>query len=451
MTGHLTLFEIPRMGDPGSSRNKLGIWTTTSLVMGNMIGAGIFLIPSTLAAYGGISLLGWLFSATGALMIAAVFSRMSRIFPGISGGPYAYTQKGFGHFAGFLMAWGYWISVWTANAALTVSFVGALSTFVPLLKDHAVPAILTGLGAIWFLTWINTRGILASGRMQLVTTILKLIPLLVISVGGLFFIHVAHFSPFNLSGQSDFSAITITASTTFFAFLGIECATIPAANVENPAKTVPLATMAGTILAALVYILGTFSLMGIIAPGELRNSVTPFADAGASIWGNAARYWIAAGAAIAAFGTLNGWILIQGQIPYATAKDRLFPAIFGRENKKGVPAAGIIIGSLLVSLLMMMNYTKGLVEQFRFLIMLSTLTCLVPYLFTVAAYAVITMKNKSLNRPRAGSLILASLAFVFTFWVIAGTGQEIVYWGFLLLMTGIPFYVWVTRKNKNNP
>jgi basic amino acid/polyamine antiporter, APA family len=296
-----------------SAKNKLGFWTSTSLVIGNMIGGGIFLMPSALAAYGGISLLGWLFSALGAFFMARVFSNLSKLLPDVNGGPYAYTRKGFGDFMGFLVAWGYWISIWCSNAAITVSLVSALSTFFPALNGNPVVASLTGLSAIWFLTWINTKGVVASGKMQLVTTVLKIIPLLLVSVVGIFFISYAHFVPFNISGETNFSAITATAAMTLFAYLGLECATIPAGNVENPEKTIPRATIAGTLIATFIYILGTVSVIGIIPAKDLQQSVTPFADAAAIIWGNNARYWVSAGVAIAGFGALNGWILIQGQ------------------------------------------------------------------------------------------------------------------------------------------
>jgi len=430
--------------------NKLGLWATTSLVVGNMVGAGIFLMPSALAAYGGISLLGWAFSAAGAFLLAIIFSRLSKLLPGINGGPYAYTRAGFGNFMGFLIAWGYWISIWCSNAALAVSLVSALSTFFPILNGNAVAASLTGLSAIWIITWINTRGIVASGKVQLVTTVLKLLPLVAVAIAGLFFINTKNFVPFNISGLLSFNAITITAATTLFAFLGIECATIPGSSVHNAEKTIPRATMLGTIVTTVIYIAGTISILGIIPAIDLQHSVTPFADAAEKIFGFNARYVVSAGVAIAALGALNGWILIQGQIPYAIAKDKLFPSIFGKENKKGVPSAGIIIGSILVSVLMLMNYTKGLVEQFKFLILLSTLTSLVPYLFSMAAFMIITLRNnKAPNTRLTPSFIIALLAFAFAFWAIAGAGEDIVYWGFLLLMAGIPFYVWITRKNNN--
>lgn len=439
------------MPEDPQRKNKLGLWTSTSLVVGNMIGAGVFLMPAALAAYGSISLFGWLFSAIGAFLLARVFSNLSKMMPKADGGPYAYSRSGLGDFAGFLVAWGYWISIWCTNAAIAVSFVSALSTFFPALATNALLAILTGLGVIWLLTWINTLGIVTSGKLQLVTTILKIIPLLLVALGGLFFFKAANFIPFNMSGTSDFSAITATATYTFFAFLGIECATIPSGSVINPEKTIPRATMLSILITSVIYIVSSFSIMGMIPAKDLQHSVTPFADAAAIIWGSGARYWISAGVAIAAFGALNGWILIQGQMPYAIAKDKLFPPVFCKENKKGVPARGIIISSILVSILMAMNYTRGLVEQFKFLILLTTLTVLIPYLFSTASYIIIKLENRYL-KPGArwfSTIVLASLAFLFSLWAIAGSGPEIVYWGLLLLLAGVPFYVLIIWKKND--
>ena len=431
-------------------KNKLGLWTSTSLVVGNMIGAGVFMMPAALAAYGSISLLGWLFSSIGAFLLAKVFSNLSKMMPSADGGPYAYSRRGLGDFAGFLVAWGYWISIWCTNAAIAVSLVSALSTFFPALATSTLLAVGTGLGAIWLLTWINTLGILASGKLQLITTILKIVPLLLVAIGGLFFIRFKNFFPFNSSGVSDFGAISTTVTYTFFAFLGLECATIPSCSVANPEKTIPRATMLGIGITTLIYMISTISIMGMIPGKDLQHSVTPFTDAAVMIWGKGARFWVSGGVAIAAFGALNGWILIQGQMPYAIAKDKLFPFIFSEKNKKGVPAKGIIISSILVSVLLAMNYTKGLVEQFRFLTLLTTLTVLVPYLFSTAAYMLIRLENKY-SKPGVhwiSAIVLASLAFLFSIWAIIGSGQEIVYFGFILLMAGVPFYV-MNRWKKN--
>lgn len=430
-----------------NSESKLGVWTSTSLVLGNMIGAGVFLMPSTLASFGGISLLGWVCSAIGAILLAKIFAYLSKMLPHADGGPYAYTQKGLGDFAGFLVAWGYLVSVWCTNAAITVSFVSALSTFIPILATNSLLAVATGLATIWFLTWINTLGVLTSGKLQLVTTILKIIPLLLIGIAGLFFIKWNNFLPFNTSGTSTFAAITATTTLTFFAFLGIECATIPSGSVVNPEKTISRATMYGTVIATIIYLLSTVSVMGMIPANQLKNSVTPFADAAVFIWGNGAQYWVSAGVAIAAFGALNGYILIQGQLPYAIAKDKLFPAIFSKTNKKGVPSIGIIISSVFVSVFMCMNYTEGLVEKFKFLILLSTLTALIPYLFTTAAYLIIRIQYAFKSLLSFISVVLLTIAaFVFSLWMVVGSGQETVYWGFLLSMSSVPIYVWAMWK-----
>jgi basic amino acid/polyamine antiporter, APA family len=434
-----------------SQENKLGLWTSTSLVIGNMVGAGVFLLPAALASFGSISLLGWVVSSIGALLLAKIFSRLSKLMPNADGGPYAYTRKGFGDFAGFIVAWGYWISCWCTNATIAVSFVSALSTFFPILAVNSLVAILTGLSAIWLLSWINTLAIKESGRLQLATTILKLIPLIIVALAGLFFIRWKNFLPFNISGGSDISAVTASATLTFFAFLGIECATIPAGNVKDPEKTIPRATMIGTVITTLIYILGTISIMGIIPAKILQHSGTPFADAAELIWGGNAKYWIAAGVAVAAFGALNGWILIQGQISYAIAKDKIFPAVFGKVNKNGMPALGIIIGSILVSCCMIMNFTKGLVEQFQLLALLTTLTVLVPYLFSVAAYFIFINREKNAGvRKKVQAVLLALPAFAFCVWAVIGSGKTVVLYGSILLLAGIPFYFWIVRKRPSS-
>jgi len=436
------------MNELTSEEKKLGLWTSTSLVIGNMIGSGVFMMPATLAAYGGISVLGWIFSAIGALLLAKVFSNLSKMMPASNGGPYAYSRRGMGDFAGFLVAWGYLISTWCTNAAITVAFVGAFSTFFPALAVNNLMAVLLGLAAIWFLTWINTLGIVASGKMQLLTTLLKLVPLILVSIGGLLFIDFDNFIPFNMSGTSDFAAITATATLTFFAFLGMECATIPSSSVANPEKTIPRATMLGTIVTTIIYILSSISIMGMIPASDLEKSVTPFADAAAIIFGPGAVYWVGGGVAIAAFGTLNGFILIQGQVADAMATDRLFPSIFSKKNKNGVASAGIIIGSVIVSMIMVMNYTKGLASQFKFLILLSTLTVLVPYLFSAASYLLIKMQTKTNAGGWWSASMLASMAFLYSLWAVAGSGQDTVYWGFMMLMAGIPIYVGMMWKKQ---
>ena len=426
---------------------KLGLATATSLVIGNMIGAGVFMLPAALGQYGGIGLFGWLISATGAFVLSIVFSNLSKMIPGANGGPYTFTRAGLGDFAGFLVAWGYWVSIWISNASLAVAFVSYLTVFFPVLETNVWLAVLTGLSAIWFLTWINTLRINKAGFIQTLTTALKLIPLILVSIGGLFFIKLEHFESFNVSGQSNLAAIVATTTLTLFAFLGLESATIVAKHVKDSETLVKKATRWGTLITIGIYILGSASVMGIIPPEQLAESKAPFADAAAIMWGSWARYLVAFGAIVSTFGALNGWIIIQGKIPAAIAQDKLFPAVFGRENSKGSPSRGIILSSILASLIMVLNYQKGLVKAFEFMILLSTLSILVPYLFSTASYGLMLLTDRAGRSRKTLNLIAACLAFLFSMWAIIGSGAEVVYWGFILLMAGVPMYVWVKRRS----
>ncbi|MFI5158087.1 MAG: amino acid permease [Sphingobacteriales bacterium] len=434
------------MAEP-STKNKLGLWTSTSLVVGNMIGAGVFLMPAAMASFGSVGLLGWLFSGIGSFFLAKVFANLSKLLPHGTGGPYAYSQSGLGDFAGFLMAWGYFISNCGGLTAVTISFIGAMSTFFPILITNGFVAVATGLCTVWFLTYINSLGVVTTGKVQLATTILKIAPLLLVAIGGLFFIKLKYFLPFNPSGGSVLSAISVTGAMTMFSYIGIESATIPADSIKDPGNIISKATILGLFIAATVYILGSFSVMGLIPAKVLEHSVTPYADAAAVIYGNSARYWVSAGVAIAAFGALNGWILVQGQVPYATAKDKLFPASFGKLNKKGVPYFGILINAFMISLFICMNYSKGLVEQFKFFLLFAVLTSLIPFLFSVAAYPIIRARKKVAGSWIA-ALTLTFFAFVYTMWMIAGTGKDAIYYGFLMLMLGVPLYMWLAYKKE---
>jgi len=414
-----------------------------------MIGSGIFLLPAALAAYGGISIFGWLFTTAGAVLLALVFARLSRTAPQ-AGGLYAYTRIGFGELAGFLIAWGYWISIWCGNAAIATAFTGYVGVFVPPLSRNPLLAAVTAAAAIWVLSWVNALGVRSAGIMQLVTTVLKLLPLIAIGTLGLFYFNGKNMIPFNLSGEPTFSAITATAALTLWAFLGLESATIPADDVVDPRRTIPRATIMGTLSAAVAYILGTVAVMGVIPPAALVRSTAPYADAASVMWGGWTSYAVAAGAAISCFGALNGWILLQGQIPLAVARDGLFPSMFTRLSRRGTPVVGIVISSALATVLISMNYTAGLVKEYTFMILLATLTSLVPYVFCSAADVIISFGNREDTQRRRGLRLLwvPGLAFLYSLWAIGGSGRDTVYWGFLLLLAGMPVYVWNRSRGR---
>lgn len=434
-----------------SGYKKIGLITTTSLVVGNMIGAGIFILPASLSTYGSISLLGWVFTATGALILAKIFSNFSTIIVNKSGGPYVYSKEGFGDFIGFLVAWGYWISIWISNAAIAIAIIGALSFFFPILETNSLLAVSVGLSMIWFFTWINSKGIRTSGKIQVITTVLKILPLLFVIIFGLFFFSSHNFPKLNLTGENDFTAFSLVAALTLYAFLGLESASIPVENIKNPSKIVPKATMLGTMISTCIYILGTIVLFGVLPVETLQNSPAPFAEAGQIIGGKYIGYFIALGAAISGMGALNGWILLLAQIPMAAAKDKIFPKIFKKNNKKGAPVLGLIIGSLLSSLVMLMNFSESLVTQFTFVVNLTVLACLVPYLFVSAAYIIVIIQKHTHTNRILKTIILGFLGFVYSLWAIYGSTADVVFYGFLLLLLGIPFYVlmqWNKYKRK---
>ena len=419
--------------------DKLGLLSSTSLVIGNMVGSGIFLLPASLAIYGTISIIGWLFSSVGAILLALVFGELSKISNKNPGGPYYYTRKSFGDLPAFLVAWGYWISIWSTNAAITVALLGYLGVLFPELNSNPILSICTGLFFIWFFTWVNSQKIRTIGLVQTVTTALKIIPIVFIGFIGIFYIDFSNFYPFNASDQSNFEAITATTTLTFFAFLGMESATIPSDKVNNASQTIKKATIYGTLFTIIIYLMSTISIMGLIPLDDLANSNAPFADAAEIISGSYSRKLVAIGAVIATMGALNGWILIQGQIPMSASIDGLFPKIFGKKNSNNSPISGIIISSILISFLLLFNFSKTLIEAFTFMIKLSTLSVITPYLFSTACLALLSKTNNF-------RLIISFLAFIFSIWIIIGCGIETVTLGFIMLLTGIPFYFWLKRK-----
>jgi APA family basic amino acid/polyamine antiporter len=433
-------------------KRSMGLWMATALVVGNMVGSGVFLLPSTLAgAAGPVSMLGWLFTGAGAVLLALVFANLGRALPR-TGGPYAYAKRAFGDFVGFQTAWGYWIAVWAGNAAIAVAFVGYLSEFWGSLADDKLLGALVGIALIWLLTFTNILGARESGIVQVATTVLKFVPLAVIGIVGLFFIDGGNYEPFAPNGAS-VSLLSTTAALTLWAFIGLESATVPAEEVKDPERTIPRATILGTVAATILYIVATVSIMGILPTDQLAASASPFAAAAGEVFGGGWDKVIALVALVSTFGALNGWIMLQGRVPMAAAEDGMFPAPFARvHGKRRTPVFGLVVSSILVTGLMLMNYTKGLLDAFEFVILLATLTTLVPYAFSAAAQAWLwlvepeSFKGKHLVRDT----VVAVLAFAYSVWAIAGAGDDIVTKGFVLLLCGIPVYVgmrwWDRRK-----
>ncbi|MGH8182685.1 MAG: amino acid permease [Rhodanobacteraceae bacterium] len=423
------------------SKRQIGLGIATTLVLGNMIGSGVFLLPASLAPYGGYSLIGWVVSACGALLLAGVFYRLAKRAPR-AGGPYAYSREAFGDCIGFLVAWVYWIALVGGNATIAVAFASYLSAFFPALGAQPLYGALTALAAVWTLVTVNIAGIRNAGGVQVATTILKILPLLALALFGF-----AHFNPHLLvpgpHAGTPLSAINLCVAATLFAFVGVECATIPAGHVRDPEKTIPRATLLGTVIAATLYIACTTSVMGVLPAAALAHSQAPFADAGRLLWGGWAGWLIAGAAAISCFGALNGWTLIAGQFPQAVARDGLFPRFFARESTRGTPVTALLVAGVINSLMVLANYSRGMVAMFTFMVLLTTLGNVVCYLFCAMADVVLAHRRDGTMPWR--NLVLACAAFGFCLWAVIGAGKDAVFWNFVLLALGIPLYAWQAR------
>jgi len=427
-------------------KRSLGFWRSWALVVGIMIGNGIFMLPAVLAPYGSLSLLGWVFAGGGTLFVALNLGSMSRRVPRL-GGPYAYTREAFGDLPGFLVGWGLWIAYWSATSAGAVAFVGYLGVFVPQVTAVPMAGALAALAVIWLFTGINVAGVNTAGIVQLVTTLLKLLPLFLIAGSGLLIGDATDIPALNPHHEPLPLLIAGLVMLTMWAYVGVEGVTIPADDVIEPEKTIPRALIAGTLTATAVYIIATYGVMALIPGSQLATSTSPFADAASIVFGPWGAGLVAIGAIISITGSLNGNILVTGMLPRAIAVDRLFPARFGRLNEGGAPAFAIVISGLLSSALIVMNYSKGLVAAFETLILLSTLTTLLPY--AAAALSDLALQKKDAGEGKGWrwkSLAVAIGALGFSLFTIIGTGLEVAAYGLILLAAGLPIYFHLKKK-----
>ncbi|MER6407648.1 amino acid permease [Streptomyces viridosporus] len=436
-------------GAPGRHARRFGLPIATALVMGNIIGGGIFLLPASVAPYGTISLLAFGVLTVGAIALALVFGRLAERDPR-TGGPYVYAREAFGDFAGFLAAWAYWITTWVSNAALAVAAVGYLDVLIPV-NDHRWTACLAALVLQWLPALANFAGTRYVGAVQLVSTVLKFAPLLLVAVGGLFFFDPDNLGPFHAGGGSAIGAVSASAAILLFSYLGVESAAVSAGEVENPRRTVGRATVIGTTGAALVYLLGTLSVFGTVAHDRLVDSTAPFSDAVDAMFGGAWGGWAVALAALVSMtGCLNGWTLLSAQTPYAAAKDGLFPAAFAR-RRRGVPTVGVGVTVVLASLLTVYNYTSGTAKVFEVLVLVTTFTATVPYLLATAAqlFHLASGRRDRVDRARlVRDAVIASIAVGFSLWLVAGAGHVAVYQGVLFLFAGVPVYAVMAARRQ---
>lgn len=414
---------------------QLGFWMCLALVVGNMIGSGIFLLPANLAPLGMNAIWGWVITIGGAMCLAAVFAALAKAIPEATG-PYDYVAKALGAPPAFLVMWAYWISVWVGISAIATAAVSYLSSLAP--GFFAAPGVsaFTAISFVALFTAVACTGAKTSGRVQILTSILKIMPLVAAMVIALIVFgqgEPAELAPVPVSANG----ISAAAALTLWAMLGFECATVPAARVKDPARTIPRATLIGTLAVGLIYLAASSAVFLLLPADVAAKSAAPFADLVGSFWGPTAATLAVFFAAISCLGALNGWVLLQGEVPLSLARRGVFPQWFGKVNARGMPVRAQILGSTLSSLLVAANYTKGLTELFAFMALLATVATLVLYLIA----AIAALRLMMIGQLRSGLMLIVTLVgAIYAIWTFYGAGTEATLWGLLLLMTAIP--VW---------
>ncbi len=403
---------------------RLNSFMSLAMVVGTIIGSGIYLLPATLAKYGPNIVFAFLVTIGGTMCLALTFAKLAARMPG---GPFAYVGKAFGDLPAAITMWSYLVSQWTAITAIALAVGGALGFIIPALGS-GVGLVCTALFVILLLFAINVSGIRSAGNVQLVTTLIKIIPLLAVIlllfgrfVGGT---PVEPLAPTPVT----FAGIAAAAALMLFSLTGFEAATVTANVTEDSTHTVPRATIIGTGFAGLVYLAATLAVLWLLPSATAGQSSAPFADATAPLLGSVAGALVAAIAAVSAFGACNAIVLMSGEVARSIAAAGDLPPFFARTNRTGVPVGSLAVGCGLAALLVLASNSDSFVPLYVFITLLSAVASLILY----AACAAAALKL------RIGSIILAIVALAYSVAMFVGAGWEATLWGVVLAILAIP-------------
>ena len=424
---------------PPNEGRALGFWLCLALVVGNYIGSGIFLLPAQLAPYGWNAFFGWVLTIAGAMCLAFVFARLAKAMP-FAAGPFAYVEKAFGVLPAFVVTWAYWISIIVGNAALAAAAVSYFSLFWPALATVPGLGALVAIGLLWSLTAANCISVRAGGGIQAVTVLAKLVPLILVIAITLIILAEGRQDSVPAFRASDLSLVSISgaATLTLWALLGVECAAVAARNVSDPGRNIPRATLIGTLAVGIIYISVSSAVAMLLPQGEVAQSNAPVALFVSYYWSEGLGLFVGLFAAISCLGALNGFILLQGEMPLMMARSGGFPAWFAKTGRAGIPVRAHILSSLCTSLLLAANYSSSLAELFQFMILLSTSATLVLYL--ACSLTALRLQQAGAIAFSPALAIVAALGTVYSLWTLAGAGYDALKWGAALLLVGGAVY-----------
>jgi basic amino acid/polyamine antiporter, APA family len=427
---------------------SIGVTSATGLVVGSIIGTGVFAMPAVLAGAGTSSLVTLAVIGIGAMLLAVMFGQLTRRVPKADGGLYAYARHEYGDFAGYVTGWCYWIQAWAGNAAIVSAWVLYVDSLFSI--SHPSPWANWGIAllGLWVPAALNLAGVRNMAWFQNLTVVLKFLPLLFVAVVGWFFVKAANFGPFNASGGSLYTAIGIAAGVALFSFIGVEVAAMTAKRVRNPRKNVGRASVYGTAACAILYVAVSAAVMGLVAHKTLAGNTAPFVPAFEAIFGHSvwAGKLVAAVAVASGIGALNGWTLVTAETSRAIAADGLFPKFFSWTDRKDTAWFGVLLAAILPSLLMMWAYnTKAGLTVFTYLVDLTVVTVAIPYLMSACAQLtyLASRRRRAEGWLLARDLSIAGAGALFSMWVTFAAGWSAVYQAMVLVLAGVIIYAFV--------
>jgi arginine:agmatine antiporter len=425
-------------------QKKMGLAMATVLVLVNMVGTGIFLLPVSMASVGSISIIGWVVAGIGAAAIGLMFAMLGAVKPE-AGGPYAYAREALGPYLGFQTNYIYWSANLVGNIAVATTVTGYFTELVPAIGGTGREAMFT-IGVVWVATAINIAGPRWVGFFTGWGTVLAMIPLLAIAVfGWLWFNPQIFFGSWNPHHDSEWNAVSTSAAFALWAFMGVESAAVASDVIENPKRNVPLATMIGLTIAGILYIATCTVLMGIMPAEELAKSSAPFADAAAKVLGPAGAIVIALCAIFKAGSSLVGWTLTISQSAAAAAKDGLFPKIFGLTDERGIPRLNFLITGVLMSLIVVATASPTLGKQFNEIIDMAIILTILPYMYTGIAFLKIG-KIAGTNRWHHYLVVsIVAVVSIYCLWVVAGSDATLTRNAMIILFASVPLYPMFAR------
>ena len=425
--------------------NKIGVVQLTILTMVNMMGSGIIMLPTKLAEIGTISIVSWLVTAVGSTALAYAFAQCG-MFSRKSGGMGGYAEYSFGKAGNFMANYTYGVSLVIANTAIAISAVGYGSEFLGATLSPLSIALWT-IFTLWLATVLNFGGARITGNISSFTIWGVIIPVVGISIiGWKWFDGSMYVNSWNPHNVPSFEAIGVSISMTLWAFLGLESACANSDAVENPEKNVPIAVLGGTLGAAVIYIVSTNVIAGIVPNLELANSTAPFGLAFAHMFDETIGKVIMGLMVMSCFGSLLGWQFTIAQVFKSSAEEGYFPAFFKKVTSKDAPIVGMVTITSLQTLLSLMTISPSLNKQFNVLVDLAVVTNVIPYLLSMAALAVLLKTENVPHQKYKKTVLVAFIGSVYSIYALYAAGEQAMLYGSIVTFIGWTLYGFVSYK-----